>query len=366
VLPRMAKKLEQPENQKSAMMTVLMNGNQWARLLAYVTGQGEPGVAPPHRVFGCGEPHSPCPLASTPAPVGSRAKHTGGDWQAGRVQSSGKGGLRGPTRHDSRLVPPAYRPQVRWFAILYVSWPTRISALWRNWWFASPARTRVGVTTASSERWPTSVTRFQTRLWAISCAAIVMLLGEGSLRRALKNFCEHYHGERNHQGKANKLLFPRSSPRKGIQGSVGCQERLGGLLKYFFYEKVVKVKADVAAILKFFLPMPQIEADHHDAAPVVSIGGMRKGVSVERNRCSCQTDGPKTFRPTTAWLQGHTSPEMLYLETSWASLIPFAKVVDLLQQVLPVGDTLNQETIRNGTRQPSGSSRNWVRSDNST
>jgi len=44
-----------------------------------------------------------------------------------------------------------------------------------------------------------------------------------------------------------------------------------------FYEKVVKVKADVAAIPKFFLPIPQIEADHHDAAPVVPIGGMRKG-----------------------------------------------------------------------------------------
>ena len=44
-----------------------------------------------------------------------------------------------------------------------------------------------------------------------------------------------------------------------------------------FYEKVVKVKADVAAILKFFLLIPQIEADHHDAAPLVPIGGMRKG-----------------------------------------------------------------------------------------
>jgi hypothetical protein len=44
-----------------------------------------------------------------------------------------------------------------------------------------------------------------------------------------------------------------------------------------FYEKVIKVKADVAAILKVFLPMPQIEADHHDAAPVAPIGGMRKG-----------------------------------------------------------------------------------------
>jgi hypothetical protein len=33
----------------------------------------------------------------------------------------------------------------------------------------------------------------------------------------------------------------------------------------------------VAAILKFFLPIAQIEADYHDAAPVVPIGGMRKG-----------------------------------------------------------------------------------------
>src|SRR5215471_1208649 len=42
----------------------------------------------------------------------------------------------------------------------------------------------------------------------------------------------------------------------------------------FFYEKVVKVKADVAAILNFF--SPQIEADHHDAAPV-PIGGIAQG-----------------------------------------------------------------------------------------
>ena len=44
-----------------------------------------------------------------------------------------------------------------------------------------------------------------------------------------------------------------------------------------FYEKVVKVKADVPAILKFLLPIPQIEADHDDAPPLVPIGGMRKG-----------------------------------------------------------------------------------------
>jgi hypothetical protein len=66
------------------------------------------------------------------------------------------------------------------------------------------------------------------------------------------------------------------------------------------------------------------------------------------NRCACQADGhgPHTFRPMRTWLNGQTSPEMLYLETKWASLIPFARVADLLKEVLPVGDAVNQETVR--------------------
>jgi hypothetical protein len=64
------------------------------------------------------------------------------------------------------------------------------------------------------------------------------------------------------------------------------------------------------------------------------------------NRCPCQTDGPNTFRPMRTWLNGQTSPEMLYLETKWASLLPFARVADLLKEVLPVGDSVNQETVR--------------------
>jgi hypothetical protein len=64
------------------------------------------------------------------------------------------------------------------------------------------------------------------------------------------------------------------------------------------------------------------------------------------HRCPCQSEGPKTFRPTAAWLQGRTSPELLYLETKWASLIPFAKVANLLQEVLPVSRTTNHESVR--------------------
>jgi hypothetical protein len=103
------------------------------------------------------------------------------------------------------------------------------------------------------------------------------LFGERSLRKALTQFQEHYHEERNSiQGKNHVLLFSAPAPlepgrRRGIRG----RERLGGLLR--FYEKVVKVKADVAAILNFFSrSIPQIEADHLDAASVAPIGGMRK------------------------------------------------------------------------------------------
>ena len=81
---------------------------------------------------------------------------------------------------------------------------------------------------AFAERWVRSVKS--------ECLCHFILFGEGSLRRALKNFCEHYYGERNHQGKANQLLFPRPAPPRCTAGGVRCQERLGGLFKYYYQE----------------------------------------------------------------------------------------------------------------------------------
>jgi hypothetical protein len=56
--------------------------------------------------------------------------------------------------------------------------------------------------------------------------------------------------------------------------------------------------------------------------------------------------GSKTFRPTATWLKGRTSPERLYLETKWGSLIPYEKVADLLKEVLPVSSSTHHETVR--------------------
>ncbi len=46
------------------------------------------------------------------------------------------------------------------------------------------------------------------------------------------------------------------------------------------------------------------------------------------------------------WLKERTSPEMMYLETKWGSLIPFVRVADLLCDVLPLEDSVNAETVR--------------------
>jgi putative transposase len=80
---------------------------------------------------------------------------------------------------------------------------------------------------AYAERWVRSVKE--------ECLSKVILFGERSLRRALSDYVEHFHVERNHQGKGNVLLFPRPGARRR-EGPVGCRERLGGLLRYYHRE----------------------------------------------------------------------------------------------------------------------------------
>jgi putative transposase len=40
------------------------------------------------------------------------------------------------------------------------------------------------------------------------CVERLIFFGEASLRKAIEEYVEHYHGERNHQGKGNVILFP--------------------------------------------------------------------------------------------------------------------------------------------------------------
>ena len=62
----------------------------------------------------------------------------------------------------------------------------------------------------------------------------LILFGEQSLRRAVSNFLEHFHHERNHQRRGNLLSFPTGTTASATQATaVRCHERLGGLLKYY-------------------------------------------------------------------------------------------------------------------------------------
>jgi hypothetical protein len=61
----------------------------------------------------------------------------------------------------------------------------------------------------------------------------MILFGENSLRHVLNEYVDHYHQERNHQGKGNVLLFPRPSSADENEGMIQRRERLSGLLKYY-------------------------------------------------------------------------------------------------------------------------------------
>ena len=77
---------------------------------------------------------------------------------------------------------------------------------------------------AYSERWVRSVKE--------ECLSKLILFGERSLRRAMKEYVAHYHAERNHQGKSNVRLFPQNTETRR-DGPIECRERLGGLLHYY-------------------------------------------------------------------------------------------------------------------------------------
>ena len=51
------------------------------------------------------------------------------------------------------------------------------------------------------------------------CLSKVILFGERSLLGALSEYVDHFHAERNHQGKGNVLLFPLVTDR---QSDVHC------------------------------------------------------------------------------------------------------------------------------------------------
>ncbi len=81
---------------------------------------------------------------------------------------------------------------------------------------------------AHAERWVRSVKE--------EALSKLILFGEDALRQVLNEYANHYHQERNHQGKSNEILLPRERKEGWDTNPIRARERLGGLLKYYYRE----------------------------------------------------------------------------------------------------------------------------------
>ena len=105
---------------------------------------------------------------------------------------------------------------------------------------------------AFAERW--------VKLVKDECLSKLILFGEPALRQAPRDYLVHYHAERNHQGKGNVLLFRTTTKAENhVGGSIGCKERLGGLLKYYHREATFTAGVLGVIVLSHALPKISVE-----------------------------------------------------------------------------------------------------------
>ncbi len=84
-------------------------------------------------------------------------------------------------------------------------------------------------------------------------------------------------------------------------------------------------------------------------APFRTLFGLVSVPNPRWRQCNCQHPKAKTFRPLAVLLPERTSPELLYLETKWASLAAYGVTAKLLHEVLPIDRKHSTATVRNHT-----------------
>ena len=68
-------------------------------------------------------------------------------------------------------------------------------------------------------------------------------------------------------------------------------------------------------------------------------------------RCPCEAQGTKSVSPLAEVLPERTSPELTYLETKFAALVSYGLSIQLLHEILPLGQGLSTTTVRRRVRQ---------------
>ena len=90
---------------------------------------------------------------------------------------------------------------------------------------------------------------------------------------------------------------------------------------------------------------PRLSKGHHDL-PLRTVFGKVRVASPRLLHCDCRPHETKSFSPLAQVLPERTTPEMLFLETKWASLMSYGLTTELLQEVLPMDSPLHASTIR--------------------
>ena len=66
------------------------------------------------------------------------------------------------------------------------------------------------------------------------CLDKIVPLGERHLRYAIREYVEHYHRERHHQGLGSAIITPEEARR--VAGRIRRRQRLGGTLNHYYRE----------------------------------------------------------------------------------------------------------------------------------
>jgi hypothetical protein len=77
--------------------------------------------------------------------------------------------------------------------------------------------------------------------------------------------------------------------------------------------------------------------------------GTFKLTSPRLEHCDCKRRKTASFRPLSALLSEPVSPELLYMEAKWSSLVSYGLSLDALQDFLPIDLSLDVKTVRYDT-----------------
>jgi hypothetical protein len=112
----------------------------------------------------------------------------------------------------------------------------------------------------------------------------------------------------------------------------------------------VMVAEQVRACLAQHLDCPDCGRTrrHKDARTIEvrTLFGVLRLESPRWHHCSCRPQATKTFSPLAGVLPERTTPELLYLEAKFASLVSYGLSTRLLGELLPLGRRLHAMTLR--------------------